>query len=226
MAVDLSRRIPSGSDPKPEKKEENAAEPEKPSLSEKATNVSQEAGQDDGTGAEDVELPPFTQEPDSYLESIVFDNKWFSNVTNIAFPDKTITAASYEAFWRTCCCNRTPSGSIPGPEFAESFAFWTKGMTGVKLRDFEEFQDNAKDFMDSFNKYCDNRRFFRTRDGRIGWGAEQVRDGDVVGVLDGACVPFVLRPVEKGFEIVGDAFVYGIMDGEAMGGEVEEIGLV
>ena len=99
-------------------------------------------------------------------------------------------------------------------------------MTGVKLRDFEEFHEKAKDFMESFNRYCDNRRFFWTREGRIGWGAEQVREGDVVGVLDGGSVPFVLRRVETGFEVVGDAFVHGIMDGEAASGKMEEIRLV
>lgn len=225
--VELTRRIPSGADPEPETKaEEETTEPEKPTNSGNTTSISQEAEKIEGSEAGDTELPPFTQEEDSQLNTTVFSNAWFSNVTTIAFPSKTITATSYEAFWRTCCCNRTPSGNIPGPEFAESFAYWTKGMTGVKLRDFEEFHEKAKDFMESFNRYCDNRRFFWTREGRIGWGAEQVREGDVVGVLDGGSVPFVLRRVETGFEVVGDAFVHGIMDGEAASGKMEEIRLV
>lgn len=234
--VDLLRRIPSGFDPVPEEekkpdsrfidgiKEMAELEEEKKKLD--SRSVGPREGVPHNEKNESDDLPEFTQGEEHRLDTTVFDNAdWFQNVMDIAFPEKSITPASYEAFWRTCCCNRTPSGSIPGAEFAESFAHWTKGMTGLKLRDFEEFQNRAKDFMESFDKYCDNRRFFRTREGRIGWGAEQVRSEDVVVVLEGVAVPFVLRPVERGFEVVGDAFVYGIMDGEAINGEVKEIRL-
>ena len=83
--------------------------------------------------------------------------------------------------------------------------------------------------MESFSRYCNNRRFFRSEGGKYGWGPDQTREGDVICVLDGAPVPFVLRTVNDGcFEIIGDTYVHGNMDGDAIrfGPEAIEVILV
>ncbi|KAK3904750.1 heterokaryon incompatibility protein-domain-containing protein [Staphylotrichum tortipilum] len=64
-------------------------------------------------------------------------------------------------------------------------------------------------------------------DERVGLGPEAARPGDVVAVLFGAIVPFVLRPFDgpegrKCWKLVGECFVPGLMQGEA----VEEAGLL
>jgi hypothetical protein len=75
-----------------------------------------------------------------------------------------------------------------------------------------------------------NQAFFITQDGYIGLGPPTVLAGDAVWVLFGARVPFVLRPRgdtilqdseesrlnSRSYHFVGDAFVFGIMDGEAV----------
>ncbi|KAJ4346348.1 uncharacterized protein N0V89_010277 [Didymosphaeria variabile] len=72
-----------------------------------------------------------------------------------------------------------------------------------------------------------NRRVMGTRDGRVGLAPKHARQGDVVAVLTGGRVPFILRPEEHHYTIVGDAYVHGIMDGEALqaGEELEYIEL-
>ncbi|RSM07899.1 hypothetical protein CDV31_008391 [Fusarium ambrosium] len=75
------------------------------------------------------------------------------------------------------------------------------------------------------------RRVFRTQQNYLGNGPGAARPGDQVWVLAGGRVPFVLRPQEeKGkFELVGDAYVHGIMHGEAVSqtdGKMEAITLV
>jgi hypothetical protein len=52
--------------------------------------------------------------------------------------------------------------------------------------------------------------------------------GDSVALLAGASVPIVLRRCIDGYKVIGDAYVHGIMDGEAwpIEGELEEIVLV
>ncbi|KAF0329377.1 hypothetical protein GQ607_003326 [Colletotrichum asianum] len=41
-----------------------------------------------------------------------------------------------------------------------------------------------------------------------------MQSGDVVVALAGADIPFVLRPVEGGYILVGECYVEGVMYGE------------
>ena len=43
-----------------------------------------------------------------------------------------------------------------------------------------------------------------------------MRNGDIIVILFGSPWPLVLRPTEDWFRLVGTAYVYGIMDGEAV----------
>jgi hypothetical protein len=43
-----------------------------------------------------------------------------------------------------------------------------------------------------------------------------MEEGDVVCVLLGCKVPLILRPVGDNFKVVGDAYVNGFMNGEAL----------
>jgi hypothetical protein len=75
-------------------------------------------------------------------------------------------------------------------------------------------------------KYCGEieakargRKPFVTKKGHLGLGLDHAEPGDVVVVLSGSQVPFVLRKSVSGrYKIVGEAYVDGIMDGEAVVG--------
>lgn len=66
------------------------------------------------------------------------------------------------------------------------------------------------------------RRIFRTDNGLLGLGPQSLRPGDHIFVLLGARVPFVLRPLDlpgdgsSYYTLVGEAYVHGIMQGEAL----------
>lgn len=64
----------------------------------------------------------------------------------------------------------------------------------------DALKERVQKFVECFGRWCSNRRVFRSKKGRFGWDPNQVRVGDVVGVLNGGAVPFVLRPVVKGWE--------------------------
>ncbi|KAF9636440.1 Heterokaryon incompatibility [Lasiodiplodia theobromae] len=59
------------------------------------------------------------------------------------------------------------------------------------------------------------RRFFVTKKGYIGIGPACMQEGDKVCVLSGAIVPFILRSDGAEHKLVGEAYVHGIMHGEA-----------
>lgn len=65
------------------------------------------------------------------------------------------------------------------------------------------------------------QRPFLTSRGWVGRGPAAIMPGDVVAILWGGRVPFVLRPCGDGngnetgyYQLVGDAYVHGLMDGE------------
>ncbi|RWA03322.1 hypothetical protein EKO27_g11783 [Xylaria grammica] len=60
---------------------------------------------------------------------------------------------------------------------------------------------------------------FVTTTGRPGLGYDNIRPGDVVAILKGAQVPYILRTLRNGrFKFVSEAYVDGIMDGETVPG--------
>ncbi|KAF3035186.1 hypothetical protein E8E11_004011 [Didymella keratinophila] len=72
------------------------------------------------------------------------------------------------------------------------------------------------------------RVFMVTRTGRIGFIPKDALEDDVIAVLTGGRVPIVLRPKDGYYNVVGDAYVHGIMDGEAIedcSGELQDLEL-
>jgi hypothetical protein len=70
------------------------------------------------------------------------------------------------------------------------------------------------------------RIFFTTEKGRLGTGVPGVEKGDSVALLAGNGYPMVLRERRDtvGFEVVGAAYVEGIMQGETWKGDKEDVG--
>ena len=66
-------------------------------------------------------------------------------------------------------------------------------------------------------KVSQGRQLVKTDSGRVGLASTSATVGDEVWILSGASVPFVLRRVSKDsqYRLVGEAYVHGIMDGEA-----------
>ncbi|MCJ1291682.1 hypothetical protein MMC34_003227 [Xylographa carneopallida] len=80
--------------------------------------------------------------------------------------------------------------------------------------------DLANSFHISYSEACMDRRFFVTKKGYFGIGPAELKEGDEIYILAGGKHPFALRPLlgphPDTFELVGDCYVHGIMDGEAV----------
>ncbi|KAK1979344.1 heterokaryon incompatibility protein-domain-containing protein [Colletotrichum cereale] len=68
----------------------------------------------------------------------------------------------------------------------------------------------------SLNLHCVDLSFFKTAKGYIGVGHPNTQPGDKVVVLSGALVPLTLREFPEGHVLIGESYVHGIMDGEAI----------
>ncbi|KAI0543566.1 HET domain-containing protein [Xylaria curta] len=68
------------------------------------------------------------------------------------------------------------------------------------------------------SNFCLGRKFIVTLAGRMGIGPTGTKPGDLVFVIFGGGVPYILRKQESGFLFVGESYIHGLMDGEAVKG--------
>lgn len=74
------------------------------------------------------------------------------------------------------------------------------------------------------NRTGQGRRFMTTMNGYMGWAPDnmygddetQVKVGDKIAILFGCSTPIVIRPHESHFQVLGESYVQGLMEGEAM----------
>ena len=81
--------------------------------------------------------------------------------------------------------------------------------TGAKLGDSMRYDTGVR-------QTFDGKHFVKLDDGLLGVAPENTRNGDIVVVFFGGRVPFVLRRKGEFHTIIGECYVQGIMDGEAM----------
>lgn len=76
------------------------------------------------------------------------------------------------------------------------------------------------------------RRLVRTSNGHLAIVPETTKEGDVMVILAGGTLPYVLRPCQddgqdeehtRSFTFIGDAYAFGIMDGEAWPDDPSEL---
>ncbi|EFQ30787.1 heterokaryon incompatibility protein [Colletotrichum graminicola M1.001] len=71
------------------------------------------------------------------------------------------------------------------------------------------------------------RRLSLTAESRLCMAPTEARVGDVICVLLGSEVPFVIRPTRRGmYELIGEAYVSGIMDGEVLSGKYDQVDIM
>jgi hypothetical protein len=138
----------------------------------------------------------------------------------------TVTASPWsDEFARTLICSMTlmrdpaPPEAIPAVRDFVTYleAYFTPGW--VMTESFREKMltigptvENAIGVQSVTRKLC------RTTGGRLGQVRKETRKGDVVCVVTGAEVPLILRKseVEGTWTLVGDAYISGVMQGEAL----------
>lgn len=85
-------------------------------------------------------------------------------------------------------------------------------------RDLKRMDRNPERFRREVRRISARRSPFVTQKGHLGVGSLRLKKGDVVALIQGAQVPFLLRMCGKeDYVIVSEAYVDGIMDGEAAG---------
>ncbi|KAL8947678.1 MAG: hypothetical protein Q9222_006062 [Ikaeria aurantiellina] len=117
--------------------------------------------------------------------------------------------------------NSDPSGQMP-TMYGELQSCAERMQSGLDLGEIIELEDAAyKEKVDTFYPHMNitlRMRLFRTDEGLLGMGPRSTQAGDEAWILQGARVPFVLRPRgENGqYQLIGQSYVHGMMQGEAI----------
>jgi hypothetical protein len=153
----------------------------------------------------------------------------------------SMTEERFEQFWKTLTLSyiTDESSTRTTEEYSTLFrgylSFYKVGISDtVDISVFtdeestEEFveQGGAKDMTITENAlyYAPTVQFAVTKEGRLALAPKRAEIGDVVCVLPGAQTAHVIRRQDNGrYRLVGDCYVHGLMDGEAM--EMEDIPL-
>jgi hypothetical protein len=172
----------------------------------------------------------------------------------LIYPTSNISI--YDAFWQTLIAGRDGSGTAaPSQDHGDVFSLILDSATGEMpslpgqsyspRRQKGFFTLNSlrarkpaktlEDLRTAFRSAFAMRRFAITQKGYFALVPRGAQEGDVIVVFDKACVPFVIREARngdaeiQGYELLGEAYVHGIMKGEAMGmvdSKLEDVTLV
>jgi hypothetical protein len=66
-------------------------------------------------------------------------------------------------------------------------------------------------FEKAFKQYSLGRKFSTTTNGYMGWVPSEAREGDRICYFEGCKLPFVIRPCEDRYQLVGDCYLHGLM---------------
>ena len=142
------------------------------------------------------------------------------------------------ALWKTLFADVSPLGGRAPLSFGDEYHKVLEYLNLLNDCDYDlpkvatmpyakelEIFSNESVFVDAWFRAAFQRLFCSTKQGRIGLAPCTTQTGDLVAIIMGADVPFVLRSTGVGtYELVGDCYIHGIMDGEALEGKHDQVG--
>jgi hypothetical protein len=146
-----------------------------------------------------------------------------------------------DQLWRTLVADRGPNGQPKAKTYRRACQFCLVNLTrnghmNIKevLRE-EEDGHYTKDYLERVLAVTWDRSFIEgsplgpkntdvPEKKLVGLGPSKSKTGDVIAILYGCSVPVILRPVPdtQDYEFIGEAYIHGKMDGEAIGEQFEE----
>jgi hypothetical protein len=125
-----------------------------------------------------------------------------------------------ECFWRTLAGDRGPDGTSPPSWYGRACESVFKHEWSYSVSTTQLIKAGNSSVVGQYLKRVQcvtwNRRFGITVKGTMGIFPPNTQVGDLICILFGCSVPVVLRPLGRVVQLVGECFVYGIMDGEAL----------
>lgn len=136
------------------------------------------------------------------------------------------SSCAHDNLWRTLVADRGPD-RIPAPLwYGQACQYWLDISNGKNIDKLmikaNQHPTMALEYIKRVRSVIWNRIMFVTQgfsgNRLLGLGPAKAQIGDTICILHGCSVPVILRQLETQdvWEIVGECFVYSLMDGEAM----------
>jgi hypothetical protein len=117
------------------------------------------------------------------------------------------------AIWRTMMGNRFGDGPLPATaDYGVCYKQWKEAVAeGITMVDSELTKFNER-----VSTFCHLRAFCVTDKGRIGLVPAKTQKGDLVCIFSDGEIPYVLRAHNGHHSWIGEAYIHGVMFGEAL----------
>ncbi|KAG4438391.1 hypothetical protein IFR05_006097 [Cadophora sp. M221] len=160
-------------------------------------------------------------------EEGIIPNSWHHSLRGTNIEQRDLK----EMYWRTLVVDRDSKGNSPPRWYsmacADAHELCSNGSLDTKKLlngEGEEISSMLKEFLRRVQAATWNRRLVRLADDSLGLAPERTMQEDRICILFGCDVPVVLRRLDGGtWAIMGEAFVYGAMDGEALDRSYEDV---
>ena len=138
--------------------------------------------------------------------------RWNEFLEETIHPDGT----SYtETYWRTLLAGELLPGTNSEDEVRSAYEAWQNLLyrrSYKPLTNLPDENEQGSEFHRAMTETCIGRRLFITAQHHLGLGPSEAQVGDVVCFLGNTSTPFVLRPKESYFELIGESFVHDFVE--------------
>jgi len=97
-----------------------------------------------------------------------------------------------------------------------SIIFRNDDGTTIDLKEHLSAKGDPEVYASLARNFCYNRSFVITSNGQMGIGPSGARVGDTVAIIPGSGVPYVLRYQGSSWIFIGESYIHGLMNGEAI----------
>jgi hypothetical protein len=148
--------------------------------------------------------------------------RWLQELIEFSCPDSTpLDPDHLRVVWRTAVADQEIRQGNQKPRMSEQEI--EKVHNSLRSLDLGATNASAlvslglEDYLYQLQDVACRRRPFRTLKGHFGIGPCKMLPGDLLYILIGVDVPYIVRPDTHGrLRLVGEAYVHGIMDGEVI----------
>jgi hypothetical protein len=161
--------------------------------------------------------------------------RWLLDLQRLSslIPDSKLSGGQSHAVWRTAVADQEIRQGIRKPRLSEQkirIVHESLKSVDMSLIDVQTLIGaGLSDYCEQLQVVAQGRRPLLASSCYLGIGPRETEQGDLVFILHGADTPYILRrhSQDKTLRLIGEAYVHGVMDGEAMEGNpaIEAIAL-